>query len=186
MRCLIAICLVAVTACSPSSQDSSKSQSHSGKWPPPDYAKFAERPPMSVGAELEDAWTLAIDAERWSYRIGRAIESLGATPIQEQDAAAKGDEMLVRAHAALTNAGTRLSQLKALACGTTPVAKSEDCASFVAPPWTKQETNINLLPPKDDLLARNQWLYQHAEQFVLPACEKAATRFNDPSYCNAE
>lgn len=141
---------------------------------------------MSVGAELEDAWTLAIDAERWSYRIGRAIESLGATPSPELEVSAEGDEMLVRAHTALTNAGTRLSQLKALACGATPVAKPEDCASFVAPFWAKQGTSFSLLPQKDDLLARNQWLHQHAEQFVLPACAKAATRFNDPSYCNAE
>lgn len=188
MRSVTAVFIVttALAACGPSSNQTAKSEPQSGKWPPSDYAKFSERPPMSVGAELEDTWTLAIDAERWSYRVGRAIEALGAAPTPERDPVAKGDEMLVRAHTALNNAATRLIQLQSLACGSARVAKPEDCAAFVPPPWMKQNASPSILPPKDDLLARNQWLYQHAEQFVLPACAVAVQRFSEPNFCNAE
>lgn len=187
MRVLAAIAatVLALCACSPSSDSKSETRT-AEKWPPKDYTAFAARPPMSVGAELEDTWTLTIDSERWSYRIGRGLEGLGAPLPDDVQGAGFGDEMLVRAHLAQRNASIRLALLQQAACGPKHVATPADCAAFAPPAWFSAAATETVLPPKDELLQRNHWFYEHADQFVLPACAKGQELSNNPDFCTAE
>jgi hypothetical protein len=178
------ILVLALAACSPSSNSGQQNAGKSGKWPPADYGKYAARPPMSVGAELQDPWTLAIDAERWSYRIGRAIELLGAQPEAELPPA-RPDDLLVRAHVGLRNAAIRLQQLVPLACGK-GIPKPADCQAFHPQPWMLQAAAPSPVPPVDELMQRNIWFSSGAEQFIMPVCARATVPAGEPNPCAAE
>lgn len=174
---LIAV-FAALAACSPS--EPSDPRQAAGTWPPKDYNDFAARPPMSVGRELEDDWTMAIEAERWSYIIGVAIVAAGGTPPPDADTAASAFEG--RTANGLREAAQRLIVLHGLTCRTHAIAKSADCTSFTAPTWAH-----NMAPAsKDELQARLQWFESHAYQFVHPACAVAIKRTGDQNFCTAE
>ena len=177
--------VLSLSACSPSS--SAKSETPTAeKWPPKDYAAFAARPPMSVGAELEDSWNLAIDAERWAYRIGRALEALGEKLPPDIREPISGDDTLIRAHYGLRTAALRLARLQQTACGASPVATPADCSAFSTPAWFRAAATDTVLPSKDELLQRNLWFHGHAEQFVLPACAKGQALSHDQNFCATE
>lgn len=175
-KVLLVIALLALSACS----ESGDPRAAAGKWPPKDFPEFTGRPPMSVAAELDDEWSIAMDAERWSYRLGLAIVAVGGTPPPESGAPA--EQFPERTTRALQIAATRLVALHALTCGARPVAKPQDCAAFVPPPWLQARAT----PSKDEMQARLLWLQEHAEQFSLPACDVAIKRTGDRFYCAAE
>ncbi|MEQ1755639.1 MAG: hypothetical protein ABL973_16080 [Micropepsaceae bacterium] len=183
---VLVACLIALGACSPPSGTKTSAKAEPETWPPPDYVAFAARPPMSVGAELDDNWALAIDAERWSYRIGRALEALGEDLPPELQETAVGEILLIRAHLGLRNSAIRLARLRQVACGAKHVATPADCSAFSTPPWFNAAASETALPPKNELLMRNHWFYEHADQFVLPACAKGQQLSNDPNFCTAE
>lgn len=187
MRLLALVCFVvlALSACSPPSNTTKQEAQKAEKWPPADYDRFAARPPMSVGAELQDPWTLAIDAERWSYRMGLAIEGLGGVPPAELEGA-KPDDLLARAHLGQRNAAIRLLILQKTACGPSMVARAGDCSAFSAPQWVAEAASNAARPSNDELMQRNIWFNQYAEPFILPACAAGAKRMNDPNFCNVE
>ena len=167
-RLAIAVLLL-LAACAPSKDKATVAQP-AEKWPPKDYHAFAARPPMSVGAELQDPWTLAIDAERWSYRMGRAIEILGQTPPPELTPTP--DDLLARAHTGQRSAAIRLVRLQQLACSK-GVAKPVDCTAFSPPPWVTGATAPTPVPSNDELMERNIWFSSNAEPFILPVCARA-------------
>jgi hypothetical protein len=181
---VLCLSIAVLTACSPSSNSGQQQEAQSGKWPPADYKKFESRPPMSVGAELQDPWTLAIDAERWSYRIGKAIEVVGDQPAPELPPA-RPDDLLVRAHVGQRNAATRLLQLVQLAC-TRSIAKPADCSGFHPPAWVTSAQAPSPVPPVDELMQRNIWFTSGAEQFILTACARATVPAGEQGPCTAE
>lgn len=181
---VLCLLLVALSACSPSSNSGQQGAAQSGKWPPADYQKYAARPPMSVGAELQDPWTLAIDAERWSYRIGKAIEVVGDQPTPELPPA-RPDDLLVRAHVGQRNAATRLLQLVQLAC-TRSIARPVDCSAFHPPAWVTSAQAPSPVPPVDELMQRNIWFSSGAEQFILSACARAKVPVGEQDPCAVE
>lgn len=177
---LLAVLLLFAAACSPARPTDPRAAA--GTWPPKDYAEFAARPPMSVGAELDDDWTMAIEAERWSYQIGVALVALGGTPPAELGA--PPTNLPERTLRGLRNAAKRLSVLQAVSCGQQKIAKADDCVAFAEPEWfAKPDPSI---PSKDELQARLQWFQMNAEQFILPACEVAIKRTGDERYCAVE
>jgi hypothetical protein len=133
---------------------------------------------MSVGAELDDPWTMAIEAERWSYVIGVAVVAVGGTP--GRIALPLQEDYLRRADRALQLAVSRLTELKTLTCGTPSIAKAEDCATFAPPSW------VIATPAKEDVQTRLQWLEADAHKFVQPACAIAIKRTGNERYCVAE
>ena len=179
-RSALLVPILLLAACSPAQPTDPRAAA--GTWPPKDYAEFTARPPMSVGAELEDPWNMAIEAERWSYQIGVAIIAIGETPPPETGTTSSN--FAERATRGLRNAATRLEALKALTCAAAPIAKVEDCAAFAPPPWF--ETPDEPTPPKDDLQDRLQWFQSTAPNFVFPACAIAIRRTGDERYCAVE
>lgn len=188
MRARLGIAVVAAlsaAACSPSNEAADQ-RAAAGVWPPQDFAAFEARPPMSVGAELQDPWTLAINAERWSYVIGRAIVGVGAVPLKGAETPPDPD-YVTRADRAFVNAAARLVALQRLVCARTQIAKQEDCAAFTPPPpWARAPQSKDARPTTDDLMSRDLWLNEHAPPFVQPACEQGAKRFHDERFCVAE
>ena len=178
-RIVLAGLLLALAACSPSTPTDPRAVA--GAWPPKDFKDFTARPPRSVGAELDDPWNMAIDAERWSYLIGIAIVAAGGTPPMESEGA-NPTAYLDRTATGLHDAATRLIALHALTCGSPPIAKAEDCTAFSSPLWA------NAIAPasKDELQARLQWLESNAYRFTLPACAVAIKRTGDDRYCAVE
>lgn len=181
MRFSTATLLVAafalLAACSPAKPPDPRDAA--GKWPPRDWADFIARPPMSVGAELDDEWSMAIDAERWSYQIGVALIAAGATPPIETGTPAK--DFLPRAARGLRNAATRFVALQKLTCATPRIAEEKHCSTYAPPPWLLlPDANT---PSKDELQIRLLWLHEVAPQFVFPACEIAIKRTGDKRYC---
>lgn len=182
MRALILpLAITALTACSPA-EPTNEPRTAAGTWPPNDYAEFTARPPMSVGAELDDEWTMAIEAERWSYQMGVAIVALGETPPPE--AGTTPSNHLERTARGLRNATTRLAALFALTCKPPSIAKPEDCAMFEQPAWFP--TPESGTPSKEELQARLQWFESQAYKFVQPACAVAIKRTGDERYCAVE
>lgn len=175
---VLATALAVVAACSPA--EPSDPRAAAGAWPPKDYNEFAARPPMSVGRELDDEWTMAIEAERWSYLIGVAIVAAGGAPPPDVETAASAFEG--RTANGLRDAARRLIVLHSLTCRTHTIAKSVDCASFVPPPWADSVGAVS----KDELQARLQWFESNAYQFVNPACALATTRTGDAQFCSVE
>jgi len=171
--------VLVLTACSPA--EPSDPRAAAGAWPPKDYNDFAARPPMSVGAELDDEWTMAIEAERWSYLIGVAIVAAGGAPPPDASAPSSAAH-LARTAQGLREAAQRLMVLRNLACRSPQMAKPEDCAAFASPPWANATTPAS----KDELQARLQWLHTNAFQFVHPACEVAIKRTGDKNVCSVE
>jgi hypothetical protein len=171
---------LALAACAPSPP--SDPRAAAGTWPPKDYAAFVARPPMSVGAEFDDEWTMAIEAERWSYQIGLAIAAIGTTPPVESGTAAANH--LERTAHGLRNAAARLLVLQPLTCKTSPIAKQQDCASFAPPDWLSRPDPST--PSKEEMQARLLWLQDNALQFVFPACNIAIKRTGDERYCAVE
>ena len=180
MRSRIVAVILAVSALGACSEPAAP-RADAGTWPPPDYDDFTARPPMSVGAELEDEWNMAISAERWSYLIGVAIIAAGGAPPPESTAQA-APAHLARTAQGLHEAAERLIVLRNLTCGNPPIAKSADCAAFAPPHWT----NAAAPASKDELLQRLQWFESHAYQFVHPACAIAIKRTGDQFFCAAE
>jgi hypothetical protein len=172
--------IAALAACSPAKKPDPRDAA--GSWPPKDFAEFSARPPMSVAAELDDAWSMAIDAERWSYQIGVALIAAGATPPVERGAPVK--DYLARAARGLRNAATRFVALQKLACGAPRIAKEEDCSTYAPPPWLLLPDQS--IPPKDELQIRLLWLHEVAPNFVQPACAIAIKRTGDQRFCVAE
>jgi hypothetical protein len=168
----------ALAACSPS--ESSDPRRAAGTWPPKDYNEFAARPPMSVGRELEDDWTMAIEAERWSYLIGVAIVAAGGTPPPDVETAASVFEG--RTANGLRDAAQRLIVLYDLTCRAHAIAKQADCVSFAPPRWAASAAPVS----RDELQARLQWFEAHAYKFVHPACAVAIKRTGDERYCSVE
>jgi hypothetical protein len=166
-----------LAACSPA--EPSDPRAAAGTWPPKDYNDFAARPPMSVGAELDDEWNMAIEAERWSYLIGVAIVAAGGTPPPDARTPTAAAH-LARTAQGLQESAQRLIVLRNLTCRTPLIAKPEDCAAFKAQAWTSATA------PKEELQARLQWLESNAYQFVHPACATAAKRTGNQHYCAAE
>jgi hypothetical protein len=179
MRSRIAAVLaaLALAACS----EPADPRTNAGTWPPKDYDDFAARPPMSVGRELEDEWTMAIEAERWSYLIGVATIAAGGAPPPEPAAQISPDH-LTRTAQGLNEAAARLIVLRNLTCRPPPIAKPADCAAFAPPPWTKTTAP----PSKDDLIARLQWFETNAYKFIHPVCAVAVRRTGDQNVCAAE
>jgi hypothetical protein len=173
-----AAALATLAACSPA--DPADPRAAAGTWPPKDYTDFAARSPMSVGRELEDEWTMAIEAERWSYIIGVAIVAAGGRPPADEEVVATA--FLDRTAAGLHDAAQRLIALRNLTCSAPSIAKPEDCAAFTAPPWATSIARAK----KEELQARLQWLEANAFRFVHPACEIAIKRTGDQYYCSAE
>ena len=167
-----------LAACSPS--EPSDPRSAAGAWPPKDYSEFAARPPMSVGRELEDDWTMAIEAERWSYLIGVAIVAAGGTPPPDVETAASAFEG--RTANGLRDAAQRLVVLYDLTCRAHAIAKQADCVSFASPSWAASAAPV----AKDELQARLQWFESHAYKFVQPACAAAIKRTGDAQFCSVE
>lgn len=181
MRFRPATLLVALVlaACSPA--EPSDSRAAAGTWPPKDYNDFAARPPTSVGAEFDDEWNMAIEAERWSYQIGVAIVAAGGAPPPDVEIAAATPH-LTRTARGLREAARRLIVLHNLTCRTPLIAKPADCAAFAAPSWT----NATGPEPKDELQARLQWFESNAHKFVHPACADATKRTGDERFCAVE
>lgn len=167
---------LALAACS----EPADPRAQAGGWPPPDYDDFAARPPMSVGRELEDEWTMAIEAERWSYVVGVAIVAAGGAPPPETNATSPNH--LARTAQGLNEAAQRLVVLRNLTCGNPPIANPADCAAFAPPAWMKTTAP----PTKDELLARLQWMESHAYKLVNPACAVAVRRTGDQNFCASE
>jgi hypothetical protein len=178
-RTIASLLAASLAACSPNSSDP---RAAAGKWPPADYAAFTARPPMSVGAELEDPWTMAIEAERWSYQIGVAIVAAGGTPPENTSTPPATSDYLPRATRGLRNAGIRLTALHRRTCGIPAIAKAQDCAAFAPPTPIAEGSSLS----KDEVLSRLQWFEANALQFVLPACAIAIGRTGDKRYCAVE
>jgi hypothetical protein len=179
MRPRLNALLIALTlaACSPA--EPTDPRAAAGTWPPKDYSDFAARPPMSVGRELDDEWTMAIEAERWSYQIGVAIVAAGGAPPPDAATPIPAPH-LDRTAQGLNEAAQRLIMLRNLTCRTPPIAKPADCIAFAAPTWT------NAPAAKDELQARLQWLESTAYKFVHPACAVAIKRTGDERFCAVE
>lgn len=168
---------LALAACSPS--EPSDPRAAAGTWPPKDYNDFAARPPMSVGAELDDEWNMAIEAERWSYQIGIAIVAAGGAPPPDVEIAAATPH-LTRTAQALHEAAQRLTVLRNLTCRTPSIAKPDACTAFAAPSWTSATAS------KNELQTRLQWFESNAHKFVHPACADATKRTGDERFCAVE
>jgi hypothetical protein len=181
MRHRTATLLLALTlaACSPAEQ--SDPRASAGTWPPKDYNDFTARPPKSVGAELDDEWNMAIDAERWSYQIGVAIVAAGGAPPPDVDIPVQAPH-LTRTAQGLHEAAERLIALRSLTCRTPSIAKPADCAAFVTPPWA----NATAPASKEELQARLQWFEANAYKFVHPACNIAIKQTGDERFCAVE
>jgi hypothetical protein len=179
MRARTLLIALTLAACSPA--EPTDSRSAAGTWPPKDYNDFAARPPMSVGAELDDEWNMAIEAERWSYQIGVAIVAAGGAPPPDVDIPIPARH-LTRTAQGLHEAAQRLIALHNLTCRTPPIATPADCAAFAAPSWTKATAPAS----KDELQARLQWFESNAYKFVHPACDIAIKRTGDERYCAVE
>lgn len=181
MRHRTATLLLALTlaACSPAEQ--SDPRTSAGTWPPKDYNDFAARPPMSVGAELDDDWAMAIEAERWSHQIGVAIVAAGGAPPRDVDIPIPAPH-LARTAQGLHEAAQRLIMLRNLTCRTPPIANPADCAAFTPPSWT----NAAAPASKEELQSRLEWFESTAHQFVQPACAIAIKRTGDERYCVTE
>lgn len=177
---VIAGAIAAMTACSPAKAPDPRDAA--GTWPPKDFAAFTARPPMSVAAELDDEWSMAIDAERWSYQLGVALIAAGVTPPVDKGTPVK--EHLARAARGLRNAAARFVVLQKLVCGTPRIAKEEHCSTYAPPPWLLMPDEG--VPSKDELQLRLLWLHEIAPQFVLPACEIAIKRTGDERFCAVE
>ncbi len=180
MKSALVIAFLLLTACSPAKPTDPRAAA--GTWPPKDYAEFIARPPMSVGAELDDEWTMAIEAERWSYQLGVAIVAIGETPPRESGTTPSNH--IERTARGLRNAATRFAALQALTCKAPLIAKAEDCSTFAPPTWFP--TPDAATPPKEELQDRLQWFESHAYKFVQPACTVAIKRTGDERYCVAE
>jgi hypothetical protein len=181
MRFRLTMLLVALVfaACSPA--ESGDPRAAAGTWPPKDYNDFAARPPMSVGAELDDEWNMAIEAERWSYLIGVAIVAAGGAPPSDAATPIPAPH-LARTAQGLNEAAQRLIVLRNVTCRTPPIAKPADCAAFAAPSWTSATAPAS----KDELQARLQWFESNAYKFVQPACAVAIRRTGDERFCAVE
>ena len=176
-RSALLVPILLLAACSPAQPTDPRAAA--GTWPPKDYAEFTARPPMSVGAELDDEWTMAIEAERWSYVIGVAIVAVDGTPPPHVDTNAT-TSLLKRTEFALHGASARLKVLHDLTCRAEPIAKPDDCEAFALLGWTSGSDS------KDQLQARLQWFEANAYKFVQPACAVAIKRTGDERYCVAE
>ena len=174
----ISVALSALAACSPS--EPSDPRQAAGTWPPKDYNEFAARPPMSVGRELEDDCTMAIEAERWSYVIGVAIVAAGGAPPSDVETAASAFEG--RTANGLRDAAQRLIVLHDLTCRSPAIAKQADCLSFAPPSWATSVSPVS----KGELQERLQWFESHAYKFVQPACNVAIKRTGDGNFCSVE
>jgi hypothetical protein len=142
---------------------------------------------MSVAAELDDEWNMAIEAERWVYQIGVALVGVGANPPAQRGAPAAGaEDHLARTARGVRNAAARLAALQKLTCATPPIAKPEDCAAFAPPPWFAAAATDPTVPPHDEIFDHLQWFQENAPKFVQPACEAAMKRTGDQRYCAVE
>lgn len=179
MRARILLIALTLAACSPA--EPTDPRGAAGTWPPKDYNDFAARPPRSVGAELDDEWNMAIEAERWSYQIGVAIVAAGGAPPPDV-AMPIAAPHLTRTAQGLHEAAHRLIALHNLTCRTPPIAKQADCAAFVTPAWS----NAAAPASKDELQDRLQWFDANAYKFIQPACDIAIKRTGDERFCAVE